>query len=578
MAARARLRVAADKYYGSGKGGEGGTMSNLIIPIRGFIINTMPGDQTICQFERPGRLNAAFPMGGSGGFNYKWQESDDASSWRDASGPAPINQVTYQPPPLSDTIYYRRIVTDQTNSNLADTSFYVTVFVEPDLNNNLIEGDHTVCYNASPGVLSSSLTMSGGLGAGTYGYQWIRGTTSEIWSNAPGTRTLPSYAVPGLTDTTFYRRIVTSGVCVDTSNRVIINVLSTLTGNTIASDQTLCNNQVPAGLTGPVPAGGDPADKRYAWEMNSSGTWTPAGVTARNYTSIGSLTTGSYHYRRTVYSGSGDACISTSNEVVITVLPDISGNKVYDGDTVICAGLPSLDIHGNVPSGGNSPSYKYIWQTRLAASSTWNPADPLTVNQPFEPGTLNADTWIRRLVYSGAGDVCQDISDSIKISTLPVITGNTISTAQTVCEGIRPADLNGSIPSGGGEGPGTYAWKWQKKTLSEPSFADVAGGNQKNFSFSLALHDTTVYRRIVLSGPTTFNTCKDTSNVIVIAVPPAIDGNRITGATERETCVGTQPPVIGAATGMTGGNGSFSFRWEESDDGASWSMAYRKCR
>ncbi len=564
-----KIEGTVDKFRDASKGSDGNSQAKLIVPIRGFIINTMPDDQTICQNESPNILNALVPMGGSGAFFYKWQESLNAVTWNNAAGPNPINQRTYQPPVLTDTMYYRRIVTDQTNADLADTSFFVTILVEPDLVNNIIASDDTVCYNLSPGVLSAPTGMSGGLGI--YDYHWIRGGTDNLWSDATGTANQTSYSVPLLTDTTLYKRIVTSGVCVDTSNKVTITVLSNLTGNTISAPQTLCNNQSPAALTGPVPSGGDPADKRYFWEVNQSGTWNPAGNTSRNYSTIGPLSEGFYSYRRTVFSGSDDACVSISNALLISVLPDITNNVLLDIDTTICAGLPSLSIAGNVPSGGNSPDYNYVWQSRPDGSTVWTSAAGQASNQVFEPGSLGTSTWVRRTVYSGAGDVCMNVSDSIKISTLPAISGNTISAPQSVCEGIQPADLTGSTPSGGGEGPGTYSWKWQKKSSGDSQFTDIAtGGAQKNYAFSQALNDTTLYRRIVLSGPSTYFTCKDTSATLKISVPPAIGNNLISGPSARETCVGTQPPVLQASGNVNGGNGAYSYTWEESPDGISW--------
>ena len=561
-----------DKYRKSSPGKEGATQSKLVIPIRGFIINSMPNDQTICENESPSLLKAFYPMGGSGAFFYKWQESTDASTWVNASGPNPINLRSYQPPVLIDTMFYRRIVTDQTNPDLADTSFYVTVNVEAGLNNNLVTGSDTVCYNVSPGVLSAPTGMTGGLG--TYDYRWIQSGNATPWINATGTNDQTSYSTPNLADTTYYKRIVSSGVCVDTSNKVTITVLADLAGNTISAPQTICNSQTPAPLTGPVPLGGDPADKRYVWEINTSGTWGDAGNTTQNFANPGTLAEGTYNYRRKVFSGSEDACINTSNILLITVLPDITGNSILDDDTLICAGLVSLDIQGNVPAGGDSPDYNYIWQSRPESLTVWTSAQGETVNQPFKPGSLIETTWIRRKILSGPGEVCSNISDSILISILPAIAGNTISSAQTVCEGIKPDNLTGSTPSNGGEGPGTYSWQWQKKASGEVNFSDISiNGNQKNYDFSQPLSDTTAYRRIVLSGPTTYYTCRDTSATITISVPPAIGNNQISGPTNRETCVGTSPSVLDASNNPNGGSGDYVYLWEQSTDGSIWSIA-----
>ena len=256
-------------------------------------------------------------------------------------------------------------------------------------------------------------------------------------------------------------------------------------------------------------------------------------------------------------------------------MPDITNNNILNEDTIICSGLPGLSIQGNIPSGGDSPQYKYVWQSRPDGSTLLDFSRSLNLLiSLIRRVVLNNGTWIRRTVYSGTGDACQSISDSILISTLPAITGNAISSTQTVCEGIMPADLTGSTPTSGGEGPGSYSWQWQKKAAGEANFTDIiSGGNQKDYTFSQALSDTTQFRRISLSGPTTYNTCSDTSAIITISVPPAIANNLVAGPADRETCVGTVPGLLDGSNNLTGGNGTYIYLWEQSPDGLLWSDA-----
>ena len=47
------------------------------------------------------------------------------------------------------------------------------------------------------------------------------------------------------------------------------NSFSSITGNTIGSDQTICNNTVPAPLTGSVPGGGTGV-YAYQWQVSST--------------------------------------------------------------------------------------------------------------------------------------------------------------------------------------------------------------------------------------------------------------------------------------------------------------------
>ena len=113
----------------------------------------------------PDRLNALVPMGGSGAFYYKWQQSSNNTSWSDANGPNPINLTN-----LSATGPDRYHVLSGGSSPTRPMQtwlipvFMCTVYVHPALNNNLITDDDTVCFNNSPGVLSAPAGMTGGLG------------------------------------------------------------------------------------------------------------------------------------------------------------------------------------------------------------------------------------------------------------------------------------------------------------------------------------------------------------------------------------------------------------------------------
>ncbi len=74
--------------------------------------------------------------------------------------------------PLSDTTYYRRIV----SSGLlpADTSFRIAVNVHQAITNNVIAAPDTVCWGNAPMAFSPVGDPGGALGPGTYTYSWLK--------------------------------------------------------------------------------------------------------------------------------------------------------------------------------------------------------------------------------------------------------------------------------------------------------------------------------------------------------------------------------------------------------------------
>jgi PKD repeat protein len=93
-------------------------------PITG---NTISADQVICSGILPALINGSPPAGGDNDFIYQWQSSPDGTTWTNIIGAMAQN---YQPPILTGTIYYRRIVsTLACSGNLQSISTAVKVTV-----------------------------------------------------------------------------------------------------------------------------------------------------------------------------------------------------------------------------------------------------------------------------------------------------------------------------------------------------------------------------------------------------------------------------------------------------------------
>lgn len=548
--------------YGASNGSSGYNMPNLVLPRRGFIENRIPDDQAICENMTPAPLNAPPAKGGNGGpYTYSWIQSEisDEGPWIQATG---INdQQTYTPPALIDTTYYARIVSD---GSLTDTSFAILIAVHPGLKNNSIIDNDTICAELSAGELTSVLEMSGGLGSGSYAYLWENSTDNLNWQSSAGENSLFSYVTPELTGTTYFRRKVTSGACIDSSNSVEIYVFPVLSNNLISPEQIICFEQQPAALTGTEPNGGKPGDRKYLWQsLQLPGSWTDEAATSGFSPGILSDST---WYRRIVYSGPENTCVNISDSLEIAVLPEIVNNILNNQDTTICFGLPSITITGMQPSGGDG-IYKYIWEKKPYSSGTWAIAQEFTELQPFQPGSLNDSTWFRRIIKSGAADVCSNISDSFSVNVLPPLTGNSINSPQLICEGESPLPLNGTSPSGG---TGTFIYQWQQSPDGTSDWVNSEPSGTSADFIPPSLANTTYYRRMVFSGPE--NTCESYSGNIKIEVQPTINNNIIETQSPVFTCYNTQPVQITGSTAFSGGDGvNYTCTWFESDDQILWS-------
>ncbi|MEP2671433.1 MAG: PKD-like domain-containing protein, partial [Cyclobacteriaceae bacterium] len=233
------------------------------VPVVGGAIN---GNQTICETPgNPGNLsNNTLASGGDGSnYAYQWEESTTAP------GVPPFNTIvgatgsSYNPPAgLAVTTYYRRRVTSgvcTAGSNNIAYSNVVTVIVDQDVVPGSIGNAQTICSTDNPAAISSVAPASGGDGS-SYGYQWQQSTTSAVagFGNIGGATAI-TYDPPALTQTTWYRRVASSGACSSENSNVIeitVNPLPTAP-NPTGGGAVCSGNPAPdivwTGLTGTAP-------------------------------------------------------------------------------------------------------------------------------------------------------------------------------------------------------------------------------------------------------------------------------------------------------------------------------------
>ncbi|SDW02774.1 Ig-like domain-containing protein [Flavobacterium degerlachei] len=110
-------------------------------------------------------------------------------------------------------------------------------------------------------------------------------------------------------------------------------------------------------------------------------------------------------------------------------------------------------------------------------------------------------------------------ASQVNMTVNPVISNNTVSSAQTICMSTAPSAFTGTIPTGGS---GSYVYLWESSTTSATSNFVTASGTSNTKGYTAgALTATTWYRRTVTSGG-----CSNTSTAIQITVnnTPTISG------------------------------------------------------
>jgi len=332
----------------------------LTIQVQPEISNNLlePLDTLVCEGTDPGSIRPALDIGGGDGmvYAYLWEESLDQAGWIPSTGGT---EAAYAPAPLSDTTWFRRIVH---SGECRDTSASTLIEVHPGILNNLVTDNDTVCYNMQPLPFTQDGSPVGG-GTGSYAYQWKSRTGQSGWEDASGVNDQSGYQAPSLTDTTYYSRVIESGVCIDTSNLLGVVVQEDIQNNIINGGlptAEACENigDSISGTGSLELTGGDEAVYTFLWEKFNTGSllWQDAPVdnspnTESNYITE-DMTVMSY-YRRQVWSG---ACFDVTDSVTLNVNPRPSITlqstdhlvECYDGITPVMFNIP-VQLTGKPP-------------------------------------------------------------------------------------------------------------------------------------------------------------------------------------------------------------------------------------
>jgi hypothetical protein len=187
---------------------------------------------------------------------------------------------------------------------------------------NTIRNNDTICEGQVPVLLKASSPKGGN---GFYDFSWEQSIDSINWTSAQGSASLTEFQPVALDIPTWYRRIVTSDTIADTSRVIKVYVYPSIANNSITGTDTICYGLEGSALNGTLPAGGNNT-YTYIWQVsNDLATWTDAASPmASNMPFEPGILIETENFRRVVKSTA--YCSDTSNSIIITVLPSLTGN------------------------------------------------------------------------------------------------------------------------------------------------------------------------------------------------------------------------------------------------------------
>ncbi|MBC5993980.1 Ig-like domain-containing protein [Pontibacter cellulosilyticus] len=348
--------------------------------------NTISADQEVCRGTAPAPLTGTAPTGGSGSYTYLWQSSITGATAGFAPAAGNNTNQSYTPGPVTRTTWFRRVVTSAGCSG--DTSAVVRVTINPGVTNNSIAADQTVCAGTQPQQLTGS-APTGGTGAFTFLWQSSTISATAGFVNAGGTNNGQNYAPPAISQNTWFRRLVTSAGCTDTSDVVSITIIPV----PAAPKLTVQNAKACVGESATLTVE-NPNGETYEWyDVATGGSPIFIGPVFQTPT----LTQSVMYFVQAV-SASGCTSTTRTTATVTVVTPQANAGE----DVTIIQGR-TVELRA---SGGDT----YVWEPAEGLS------DPNVPNPVASPDKTTTYT-----VTVTTAEGCVD-TDEVTVEVIPAIT------------------------------------------------------------------------------------------------------------------------------------------------------------
>ncbi|MCD6065442.1 MAG: Ig-like protein [Bacteroidetes bacterium] len=431
------------------------TLISVDIPSVGGLVSS---SDTVCAGANAGMLT----LSGNTGNVLNWEYSTDGgTSW----GVLSNTSLTQNYSNLTQSTYYRASVKNGVCA--ADLADSVYIKVDTAVVAGSILSPAQLCISNANGTL----TLSGYAGSIL---DWESSADNgATWSGL--TNTANTYAYSGLTDTTYYRAIVTSGVCgTDTTAPVIIGVDQLTVGGAISTSDTVCasGNGATLNITGSTGL-----VQGWEYSINNGNSWIPISNTtlSQAYTNLTQTTL----YRATLKNG---VCpIAYADTAIIQVDANVMAGTISSP-----AQLCISNANGTLTLAGYTGSVT-DWESSSDNGTTWGSLANTTNTNAY--AALTDTTYYRAIVTSG---VCGNDTTSNVIITVDQLTvGGAVDLSDTVCANGNAAVLNITGSTGLVQG-------WEYSINNGNSWIPI-----NNTTLSQAytnLTQTTLYRATLKSG------------------------------------------------------------------------------
>ncbi len=322
------------------------------------------------------------------------------------------NGLTYTANNLLQNTWYRVMNSNGVCSEVFSTAIQVVVVLQP-VAGNITGGNVSVCKTNNSTILSLNNYVGN--------IRWQKATTlSGSYSNI-SSATLPSYTASGLTATTYYRAVLSNGICISQMTEpVAVYVDPLAVSKTISGSTTICagesvNLSYGTGSVGTI-------QWQYSITSSLDNFIDLEGENGLIYTA--------YNLQKTTWfkvKNSSGVCSETySNVIQITVNPKSVAGYISGGNVSVCKTSNSTVLSLKNYDGDIQ------WQKSSSLTGTYSSIFTETSNT-YTASSLSATTYYRVILTKGNCPAV--ITEPVGIFISQVAVAKTISGATTICSG-----------------------------------------------------------------------------------------------------------------------------------------------
>jgi RHS repeat-associated protein len=236
--------------------------------------------------------------------------------------------------------------------------------------------------------------------------------------------------------------------------------------------------------------------------------------------------------------------------------PALSGGTIENpSQTINYNTTPAVISVSTATGGACGGAYTFTWESSPNGTS-FSPISSATLFY-YQPPALTSTTYYRRI--TSCGGVNAYTSNIAVVNVYPQLqAGNVSPASQSINYNTSASTLSISGLSGGN---GTYSYQWYSSTTTT-GFSVIAGAQSSTYAPG-NLTGTMYYQVAVTSN----GVAKSSVYGVVNAYPQLIAGS----ASSSQTINYNTSPAAISATVPSGGNGTYSYKWQSSPNNVSFS-------